>query len=351
MADALSPKKTNWTLKSVANALGVSTATVSNAFNRPGQMSASTREHILAACAQMGYSGPNKAAQSLRKGTFDTIALILPDTVQYMVSDPVASHFMRGVASVFEQQQKHLLLFSGRAEHLNQVADFVDGFICYGRPRNALLVEQLRITPKHVVTVDFSLSEHASVNVNNQQAAYAIARYALAKLGKPTAKVAILGLRLVDDEQAVAISQAPQWDAKLSVAHQRLAGFQQALAEQQLTVMPHGFWSISESTAAAALPAVKALLALPQRPDLVLCMSDLIALCLIQTALNAGVRVPEQMRVVGFDGIDEGQRFSPKLTTVCQNNELKGQQAATLFFAKTAQAVMIDCQLLHGDSA
>lgn len=101
-------KPTRWTLKSIAKELGVSNATVSNAFNRPDQLSAKRREAILKACKELGYYGPNKAAQSLRSGTFNIVALVLPDSVEYMVSDPVASSFMRGVTSVLE---KTILMF------------------------------------------------------------------------------------------------------------------------------------------------------------------------------------------------------------------------------------------------
>jgi len=97
-------KPTRWTLKSIAKELGVSNATVSNAFNRPDQLSAKRREAILKACKELGYYGPNKAAQSLRSGTFNIVALVLPDSVEYMVSDPVASSFMRGVTSVLEKK-------------------------------------------------------------------------------------------------------------------------------------------------------------------------------------------------------------------------------------------------------
>ena len=83
-----------WTLKSIANEIGVSNATVSNAFNRPDQLSKKRREEILASCQKLGYSGPNKAAQSLRSGKFNIVALVLPDSVEYMITDPVASDFV-----------------------------------------------------------------------------------------------------------------------------------------------------------------------------------------------------------------------------------------------------------------
>ncbi len=64
---------------------------------------------ILAECEKIGYTGPNKAAQILRKGRSNIVALILADSIAYTVSDPVASTFIKGVSRVLQQQGKHLL--------------------------------------------------------------------------------------------------------------------------------------------------------------------------------------------------------------------------------------------------
>ena len=80
-------------------------------------------------------------------------------------------------------------------------------------------------------------------------------------------------------------------------------------------------------------------------------MSDLIALAAMREALKMGLSIPEDIRIVGFDGIDEGQRFVPKLTTVHQNSEEKGRIAATLFLSKEQQAAEIDYQLQLGQSS
>ena len=101
------------TLRSIAEQLNVSTATISNAFNRPDQLSKVKREEILSACKELGYYGPNKAAQSLRRGRSGIIALVLADSIDYMISDPVASSFIRGVSEIVKEHDSHLLLFSG----------------------------------------------------------------------------------------------------------------------------------------------------------------------------------------------------------------------------------------------
>lgn len=341
-----------WTLKSIAAHLGVSNATVSNAFNRPDQLSAKKREEILAACKALGYFGPNKAARSLRKGTFNIVALVLPDSVEYMVSDPVASSFMRGVAKVLEPQGINLLLFSGNTDSVNNVLDFVDGFICYGRPRNPKLIEQLATVTKQVVTVDFELEGQASVNINNHQAAYEVAKAALTRFEAPSkqADVAILGLRLLDTELICRVYERHLPELSTSIAHQRLTGYRQALHDHQVGLPDDRIWNIPESSERYARIAAKEALAVQPRPNVLLCMSDLIALAAAREALSQGIRVPQELKIVGFDGIDEAQLFQPAITTIHQNSENKGEQAATLFIGKEKQQIRLPFELRAGQS-
>lgn len=336
-----------WTLKSIAKELGVSNATVSNAFSRPDQLSDKRRKEILAACARLGYNGPNKAAQSLRKGKFNIVALVLPDSVEYMVSDPVASKFMKGVASVLEQNKVNLLLFSGSSESINAVADFVDGFICYGSPRNTALVDQLKTTGKKVVTVDFDIDRNASVSIDNNQAAFDIASLALQSRQD---QVAILGLRLLDTELTCRVYDIPTTDTTASIAHQRLSGYQRAIAGADIQLGDDRIWNIPQSSTQYAAIAAKEALTSTPRPNVLLCMSDLIALSAMREAQALGLDIPGDVRIVGFDGIDEAARFNPPLTTVHQNSEDKGVKAANLFIANATHAEIVPYQVQPGQS-
>ena len=241
-----------WTLKSIANEIGVSNATVSNAFNRPDQLSKKRREEILASCKKLGYSGPNKAAQSLRSGKFNIVALVLPDSVEYMITDPVASDFVKGVSSVLEKSKVNLLLFSGISDNINSVADFVDGFICYGSPRNKELIEQLRTTTKKVVTVDFDIDRKASVGVDNEHAAYEIAKLAI---NSQDDDVAILGLRLLDSNLTCRVYDLPNSASQFSIAHQRLSGYNKAMNELNVNLRADRVWNIPENKHPFALIA------------------------------------------------------------------------------------------------
>lgn len=339
--------KKPWTLKSIAKELGVSNATVSNAFNRPDQLSEKRRNEILASCKKLGYSGPNKAAQSLRRGKSDIVALVLPDSVEYMVSDPVASKFMKGVSSILERNQVNLLLFSGQADNLSAVSDFVDGFICYGSPRNTSLIDELKNSPKKVVTVDFDIDRNASVNVDNEQAAYEIAKKALRSSDD---KVAVLGLRLLDTKLTCRVYDTPDYSLQCSIAHKRLNGYRRAIAEAQICLPSDRVWNIPESSEKFANIAAKEALQSAPRPNVLLCMSDLIAISAIQEANRLGLKVPEDVRIVGFDGIDEARRITPRLTTIHQNSEEKGVKAAQLFLDSAKHAELIPYTLIEGNS-
>jgi len=336
-----------WTLKSVAKELGVSNATVSNAFNRPDQLSKKRREDILQSCKKMGYSGPNKAAQSLRNGRFNILALVLPDSVEYMITDPVASNFVKGVSSVLEKSNVNLLLFSGSSENINTVSDLVDGFICYGSPRNPELIEQLRKTTKKVVTADFDIDRQASVGIDNEQAAYEIAKLAIKS--KDDA-IAILGLRLLESDLTCRVYDLPDVNFHCSIAHQRLNGYKRAIEELKVILRPDRIWNIPKSKHHSALIAVREALTSTPRPNVLLCMSDLIALAAIKEIKAMDLKVPEDIRVVGFDGIDEALRSSPSLTTVHQNSETKGMKAAELFINRATDSLLIPFHIEHGDS-
>jgi len=333
------------TLKTIAQKLGVSTATISNAFSRPDQLSATLRERILAACAEMGYHGPNKAAQSLRKGSSGIIAVVLSDSLEYMVSDPVASQFLRGAAMELERQQLNLLLFSGSAQSLESITDFVDGFICYGAPRNLALIEDLKRARKRVLTVDFDIPGRPSVNIDNEQAAYEIAKTVL----KPDSRVCVLGLRLIDSERSCPIGNEPMWDNESSVAHRRLDGYQKAMQAVGLPLTNEQVWHIPESSQAFAEQA--AAQALAQRPNVLLCMSDLIALSAMRVALAQGLRIPEDLQVVGFDGIEEGQRYHPTLSSVWQYSDVKGRHAVQAFLSGADSSVIMPHQVRLGESS
>src|SRR6266545_3799627 len=98
------------TIKTVAQAVGVSPSTVSNAYNKPGQLSAALRERILAVADDLGYAGPDATARALRSGRAGSIGVLFTDRLSYAFSDPFAVAFLAGVAAEAERTATSLLL-------------------------------------------------------------------------------------------------------------------------------------------------------------------------------------------------------------------------------------------------
>ena len=325
--------------------LGVSTATVSNAFNRPDQLSAKLRERILRESAELGYHGPNFAARSLRKGESGVIAVVLADSISYSLSDPVASQFLQGVAEVLVNENKQLLLLSSASNQQTQSSSesLPDGFVFYGAPTGDIFTRVQR-GGKPLIAVDFETTDSASVNINNEDGAYTVANHGLAT--KPDS-VAILGLRLVDSNRICRLTAADIDLESKEISRSRLKGYVRALTDNQVVFSPSQIWHIPLNTPDMAEIAAREALTLSPLPKLVLCMSDVIALAVIRVAGELNIDIPKDLQVTGFDDIPEAQRSVPGLTTVCQQSLEKGRVAAGLLFSHDAkQEILLDTRLV-----
>ncbi|GAB5381085.1 MAG: LacI family DNA-binding transcriptional regulator [Aliiglaciecola sp.] len=308
--------------------MGVSTATISNAFNRPDQLSAKLRERILRDAAKLGYHGPNLAARTLRRGESDVIGVMLSDSLTYSLSDPVANQLLQGVSEVLVERNKHLLLLSSHIDSSEQrgAESLPDGFILYGTIDQPSF-ERVKRTGKPLVLVDFESDEITSVNIDNEKGAYKIADLAL-KQGSN--EVAVLGLKLIDFDRVCRLTQADLDAEYKEISRSRLAGFTRAATENGCAFQPDSVWHIPiNSTANAEIAAREALTKHP-RPNVLLCMSDVIALSAIRVARDLGLDVPNDVSITGFDGIPESERSNPPLSTVCQQSIEKGRLAATM---------------------
>jgi len=125
------------TLASLAAELGVSRTTVSNAYNRPDQLSADLRERVLATAKRMGYAGPDPVARSLRTRKAGAVGLVITEPLTYSFSDPAALNFVAGLAETCEEAGQGLLLVAvgpGRTVSEGSSAVLsagVDGFVVY----------------------------------------------------------------------------------------------------------------------------------------------------------------------------------------------------------------------------
>lgn len=340
------------TLKDLAQELNVSTATISNAFNRPDQLSPALRERILKEAKRLGYSGPDAKARSLRTGRSRIIAVILAESLTYSLNDAVASEFLSGVAEVLDAHGHTLLLLPGRG-HSSQPpgsANIADGFIVYGLMPNNKLLSELP-TQRTLVAVDFDIEGCPTVHIDDTAASYKIAQYALSQLPK---RPAIINLRLTKEVcNGRVTAEHTLLPNTSTISRARLEGFHSALNEQGVNVEQVPLWNIEENTFEVCSPVIAEILDQPieQRPDLLLCMSDRIALTALTLAEQRGIRVPEELRITGFDGIAEGQYRAPRLTTVRQDSVGKGRVAAQMILGRIPLAQqLLQTELLLGDT-
>lgn len=317
------------TVKQVSEKLGVSTATISNAFNRPDQLSVELRSRILRECEKLGYFGPNPAARSLRTGSTGVVGVMLADNMVYNFKDTCAIEFLEGVASVLDEQKKNLLLMPGRKEFYtsSSLEAIPDRYIIYGPPRDLELLPRIEAQRKPMVTVDFSLPDHLSLNIDNYRGAKDSAHRMFELTDGP---IAIIGLRLTIIDKFLRLDQHEMHEYDMSVSRQRLQGYLDAAKEAGVEVAPQQIWSASESTWNEGVKAARNALMTTPTPTGLLCQSDQLALAALSVARELGLRVPEDLKVIGFDGIPETVRSHPTLSTVQQPSFEKGQLSAMM---------------------
>ena len=318
-----------FTLRDLADSLGVSKTTVSNAFSRPDQLSPALRERILEAARAEGYAGPDPVARMLRTGRAGALGLILPDSLPFALDDPSTSELIRGIADACEERRLGLLVIPGasRVRDPRAVTDVaVDGFIAYSLPTDTTVLQQVLARGLPVVVVDEPrLPGVATVSIDDPGGARMAARHLLElghrRLGLVTLPFRSDGYTGRGDEARIA---APTHD----VAARRLGGYRAALAEAGLAGEAVLVYECAHSDEELGRQAGRDLLERTTPPTAVLAMSDRLALGVLAAARELRVDVPRSLAVVGFDDIAAAAKSRPSLTTVRQPLRLKGYAAA-----------------------
>ena len=312
------------TLQTIADQVGVSRMTVSNAFSRPDQLSGSLRSRILEAATALGYAGPDPSARALARGTTGTVGVLLTSSLSYAFDDDVATSFLGAVAEEVGPTGLAITLLSSYAvnEMIPARDVAMDGAVVYSCDPDISAVDWLTRRGLPVVFADQEPTEGIScVNVDDRGGARAAAQH-LVDLGHH--RIAIMTAAIGG---AVGIIEDPVNDAKSSkfVSRERLLGYLEALEPAGITSVVHRqAHSDDEEAYAAALR----LLAGEDRPTGVLCFSDVIAHGVVRAAEQLGLDVPGDLSVVGFDDSPLARRLRPQLTTVHQDVHEKGRLAA-----------------------
>ena len=323
------------TLDTVARALGVSRMTVSNAYNKPDQLSAQTRDAVLAKARALGYGGPSAAGRSLRRGMSGTVGVLLTERLPYAFADPGMIAFLHGLATELADARRALQMIPSDGDLDSTLAlvrgAIVDAFVINGLDEEDPVVSAVLERRLPLVTAGSPrLPDVPFVSVANTEAACTAAEALIAlghtRIGTVTYRAQV---RTARDGRPIAVQQC---------FHDRWLGYQQAFNRAGL---PAGrSWTRAASTnsrAGGRQAALEMLSLAPElRPTALLAMTDVLALGAIDAAHELGLAVPGDLSVVGFDDIEEAGRSSPPLTTIRQGLFEQGQAAAALALALVA---------------
>jgi alanine racemase len=311
----------------VARAAGVSKTAVSFAFNNPDRLSAETVTRIRDVADRLGYR-PNPVARMLAQGQTMTLGVLTPQALAVIFSNPFFALFSEGVAQAAEDLGYELHFISPLHGSLELAIGraMVDGVVAIGLSADHPEVGQILAAGLPMVLVDSDdLREHSSVVVDDEAGARAAAEH-LVGLGHRD----ILILAVEGPQSAALLPGQPQ-----GVSERRLRGYGAALERAGIALRSDHVIAGRASIEGGA-DAFQRAWAAGIRPTAILAMSDAMAVGATRAARERGLRIPDDLSVVGFDDIDLAAHVDPPLTTVHQPIREKGAVAARLLLARIA---------------
>ncbi|WP_328468684.1 LacI family transcriptional regulator [Actinoplanes sp. NBC_00393] len=297
-------------IEDVAAHAGVSVGTVSNVLNRPEAVAVKTRDRVLAAITELGYL-PNEAARSLAAGRSRTIGLIVPD-----VTNPFFADVARGAEQVADERDVVVMLYNS-----GESVEREEGY--FGRLETQR-VQGVLVSPVHQAggAIDDLVRRGTPVTLLDR----GTGRHGLCCVSVDDHTGGGLAVRHLVEQgyRRLAYVGGP---LSMPQAAARLAGARQAAeaAGATIEVIETRTVSVAEGRAAAAEIAGRSAQA-------VFCANDLLALGLLQAVTRLGLRVPDDLAIVGYDDIEYAAAAAVPLTSVRQPRAELGRVAAELLF-------------------
>lgn len=323
------PRTRRPTLRDVAERAGVSVSTASLVFSGKGPVAEATAARVRGAASALGFTGPDPLASSLRQGRVGTVAVVVDGPLRYAFRDPFALAVLDGLAEELDDAGRSMLLLAqppedpGRAvaQLATQAVDAAVFPLC-GAAANPL-VPHLAARGVPMVGSGAPLDPLVVHVRTDEPAAMALPTRHLVDLGHR--RVGHVTMPLSPGAATHRVGPADVAAAVYPDALGRLEGFR-AVAGAQAPVVEAADLSVESGEAAGAL-----LLDRPagERPTAVVAQADLLAAGVVRAATARGLRVPEDLSVTGFDGVDLPW-LDHELTTVLQPGAEKGRRMGRL---------------------
>ncbi|MGF6822188.1 DNA-binding LacI/PurR family transcriptional regulator [Microbacterium sp. ZKA21] len=299
------------TIQDVAKAAGVSPMTVSNVLNGHPHVRESTRQKVLDAVEELDYR-VNAAARNLRTGRTGTLGLAVPN-----IGDHYFARLAALVATIAGEEGYRVEI-----EHTDAVREreLEAMTLSQNRMHDGLLLSTVGLGPedKGLLRVDYPVVllgegifdgplDH--IAMPNVDGSYAATAHLIAQGSR---NIAIFDVRF-------ALSD--------SVRDLRLEGYQHALRDAGIAPDPRLFFDVTDFTMAEGYRAAQRVAASGTRVDGVFCPTDGVAIGALRGFADAGIRVPEDVRVIGFDDLPESEFVTPRLSSVSPAHEVTARTA------------------------
>jgi LacI family transcriptional regulator, repressor for deo operon, udp, cdd, tsx, nupC, and nupG len=323
-------------IQQVAKQAGVSVATVSRVLNGQNTVSVKTRMKVEEAIKKLNYE-PSLLGRNLRTSESRLLLILIPT-----ISNPFYLEIIKGIEQVAISQNYNILLCEtdSNPEKENIYFDLVrkkmaDGIITMDPAVN---VETLKKLAENYAVIQCSEYEECTgipyVTIDNEEASYRAVKH-LIQIGHH--KIALMNA-----------------DEKYLFARQRKMGYKRALEENGITLRNEYIISTSNLGFENGQYAMKKILNLQDRPTAVFAVSDLLAIGALKEINIAGLHVPNDIAVVGFDKIDFSNMTNPTLTTIAQPMRKMGNVAARMLIEKIkgeeVESIILDHELVIRES-
>lgn len=318
------------TLDDIAKMSGVSRSTVSRVINGSPNVKEQTRKKVLDIIQEVGFQ-PNLSARGLAVGRTRVIGLVIPTGLSAIFSDPYFPLVIQGVASACNARGYSVMLWLAEPEYeretIGQIlySGLIDGIIVSSMVMDDPLIERLSESQRPFITIGRHPTNDQLdfVDVDNRAGAY-----------QGTSYILHTGRRRI-----ATITGPPNMIA----SRDRYQGYLDALRERGLRMQPE-LVAEGEFSDISGYLAMKQLL--PQRPDGVFVASDAMAFAAIRAIQEAGLRIPEDIAVVGFDDIPTAATSKPPLTTVRQPIQRTGRVATEMLIQRIEHPETQTCRIV-----
>jgi DNA-binding LacI/PurR family transcriptional regulator len=311
-------KRRDPTIYQVAETAGVSIATVSRVLNAPQRVNEETRKKVLKAIEELRFV-PKAEASARARRDFKRIGVLSP-----YFTEPSFVQRMRGISNVLMGSDYELIVYA--VESLAQLRSYldmlpisrrIDGLIIMSLPLTNGDAERIRDNHLQTILIEYNHPFFSSIEIDNENGGRLAAEYLLKK-----------GYR-----RMAFIGEAGEPPYSLHPSTYRLAGFKKilsesgaALTEEYIGLNPLDMWRIIKQT--------RQFLDLPKPPEVIFACSDIQAAGVLKAARERGLKVPDDLAVLGFDNIDLADYM--ELTTIDQALDESGRTSVELLMARMA---------------